>query len=55
MTVLNHQSIHHEQSLTLNAVELILLFKDKILPHFHLPELSDHIIASLKMENSTSA
>ena len=32
---LHYQSIHHEQSWTLNAVALIL-FKDKSLPHSHL-------------------
>ena len=34
MTALNHQSIHHEQSLT-HTVALIFLFKDKYLPHSH--------------------
>ena len=29
MTALNHQSIHHEQSLTLNTVALFFLFRDK--------------------------
>ena len=57
MTALNHQSIHHEQSLTLNTVAPIFLFKDKYLPHFHsqhLPSQPDHIMTSLTMENSTS-
>ena len=53
---LNHQSIHHEQSLTLNTVALIFLFKDKYLPHCHLQcllQLTDYIMTSLEMENST--
>ena len=32
MTTLNHQTIHHEQSLTLNTVALIFLLKTNIFP-----------------------
>ena len=55
MTALNHPSIHHEQSLTLNTVALIFLFKEKSSPFSHksLLQLPAHITTSLKMENST--